>query len=156
MGIYDVATQEGEKEVYALTPSAFEIHQNKIGADYRVKKILTEFNESNDFSDERIAQVKAQIQAIVPNNTHLGQLPYDVELIKVPEHVLPENSIMVPAESYTDPFDFYEARGDYMGEKVDYGYDEETVERMAEELMQKYYADHLEPVSYTHLTLPTN
>ena len=73
---------------------------------------MSEFNESNDFSDEHIRQVKAQIQEVVSNiQNRTGQnLPYDVDFMQVPEHVLPQGSVMLPAEHYTDVFDYYDAR----------------------------------------------
>ena len=111
-GIVSVATAEQEHEVYALVPAAFEQYQYQIGGDYRILRIMSEFNESNDFSDENIRRVKAQIQEIVSNiQNRTGQnLPYDVDFMQVPEHVLPQGSVMLPAEHYTDVFDYYDAR----------------------------------------------
>jgi|SaaInlV_125m_DNA_1040241.scaffolds.fasta_scaffold11710_1 hypothetical protein len=104
-GIVEVATRPEEKEIYAILPSIFEGPDRAVGTDAEIIQIMKEFNESGDFSDERIQEIQAQLNtrmAAMRESGVLGMLLPPLEIQKVPEHIVNKDENIMLAGTYTE------------------------------------------------------
>ena len=103
-GVVSVATAEQEHEIYGITPSIFEGPDRAVGTDSEILRIMREFNESRNFSDESIQQVQAQLDARVQamkDNGILGMVLPPLQILKVPEHTIDQNSNVMLEGTYS-------------------------------------------------------
>ena len=104
-GVVSVATAEQEHEIYGITPSIFEGPDRAVGTDSEILRIMREFNESRNFSDESIQQVQAQLDARVQamkDNGILGMVLPPIQILKVPEHTIDQDSNVMLEGEYTE------------------------------------------------------
>ena len=104
-GVVEVLTAEQEQEIYAIMPSVFQGPDQAVGTDSEIIRIMREFNDSHDFSDEKIQQVEAQLDARVQTMKSagvLGMVLPSIQLQRVPEHTIDQGSNVMLAGTYTE------------------------------------------------------
>ena len=99
-GIFDVATHQGEKKVYALTPSIYEGPDRAIAEDQQIKELLKQLNDGNVNVEETKSKIEARVRAM-KNEGILG-MDMPVNLMEVPERAINLNETNMLAGDYTN------------------------------------------------------
>jgi hypothetical protein len=96
----DGATHQGERKVYALTPSIYEGPDRAIAEDQQIKELLKQLNDGNVNVEETKSKIENRVRAM-KNEGILG-MDMPVNLMEVPERAINLNETNMLAGDYTN------------------------------------------------------